>query len=129
MALLSCAIGKNGEMRWRLLQSGEFELRIKGRSRWRLGRQRLGIAAGKNLPDLGANRLIVDNDKPPRLAQPDRRSEARKFNEVFKRTGRQPIAAEMPYIAPPPQKIAQPCAESFVKSRRLIGNQHIFFGS
>jgi hypothetical protein len=88
MALLNRAIGKNGEVRWRLLQSGEFKLRVKRRSRGRLGRQRLSIAARKNLPDLGAKRLVVDNDKTPRLAQPDRRSEARKLNEVFERTRR-----------------------------------------
>jgi len=88
MALLTCAIGKHREVRWSFLESGEFKLRVKGRSRRRLGRQCLGIAACKHLPDLGANRLVVDNDKPPRLAQPNRRSEARKLNEVFERTGR-----------------------------------------
>src|SRR3984885_10449176 len=129
MALLSSAIGKHREVRWGLLQPSEFEPRVKGRARRRLGRQRLGIAACKNLPNLGAKRLVVDNDEPPRLAQPNGRSEAPKLNEVFNRTDRQSVPAKTPYIAPPPQKIAQLCSESFIKSVRPIGHQHIFFAS
>ena len=52
-----------------------------------------------------------------------------KLYEVFKRTRRQWVAPEMPDVAPPDQKIAQPRSESFVESDRLIGNQDIFSAS
>ncbi len=52
-----------------------------------------------------------------------------KLYEVFERPRRQWVATEMPDVAPPDQKIAQPRSESFVESDRLIGNQDIFSAS
>jgi hypothetical protein len=58
---------------------------------------------------------IVDNDKPPRLTETNRRSQARQVNEAFNCTGRQRFGAKAPYIATPDQEFAQLDTESVVE--------------
>ena len=126
MALPGHGIGKHRQLGWCLLQSGEFQPRIGRRSRRRLGCQRFGVAGGEDAPHFGAKRFVIDNDKSPRLAQSDRRSETGKLNEGFEGAGRQRLVAETTDVAAPDQKIAQPHSESFIEGYRVIGNQGIF---
>src|SRR5579863_5391713 len=120
MALLGQEVSEYRQVRRRLFQAGEFEPGVKRRSRRGLGGQCFSIAAGKYLPDFGARPLVVDNDEPPRLAEPNGWCKTCKFNEVFERAGGQLVAAEMPHVPPPRQQLTQPRRESFVKSERLI---------
>ncbi len=53
--------------------------------------------------DPGANCFVIDNNEPPRLAQPHGWSKTRKLNKVFQHSGRQLIAPKMAHIAAPNQ--------------------------
>jgi len=113
--LRSPAIGEDREVTGRLFQSGELKLRIAAGPLVALRLERGGVASREIPPDRGADRLVVDDDKTPGLAQSHRRGEACRLDEGFKRAARQWIAAEAPDIPAPDQKIAQAAAKSIVE--------------
>src|SRR5262249_42087471 len=53
--------------------------------------------------------------EPPRLAQPDRRREARDGDQPLERPGRQRVSAKAAHVAPPDHEVVQPRAELVVE--------------
>src|SRR5438445_288930 len=72
VALGGRRIGEHRQMRRGVVQAGELEAGIRGRSLLILRRQRLGVAALEILPAGGAIGGIVDNEEAPGLTQPHR---------------------------------------------------------
>ena len=102
------AVGEHRKMRRRFFQSGELEPRIEARAVARSARQALAALQTSKLSRIAARaRVVLDDDETPRLAQSDRRRQARQLDERFQRASRQRIAAEAPDVAAPDQKIAQ----------------------
>jgi lactate dehydrogenase-like 2-hydroxyacid dehydrogenase len=57
-----------------------------------LGRQRVGVAVAKSLPDCATDIVIIDNDETPRLVQPNRRRQSGEVDERLYGAVRQRLA-------------------------------------
>ena len=63
-------VGKNDEMAGRVIEPGELQPSVLRGALWGLAGKRLCVADREIPPDLCTTRRIIDQDEPPRLAQP-----------------------------------------------------------
>src|SRR5919197_1506201 len=80
MSLHGRTIGEYRQVAGRVVQSGQLEPGIGGRLLRSLRRKRLGVAAFEIFPNGCATHRIVDDHEAPRLAQADRRRQARQMD-------------------------------------------------
>src|SRR6202030_750899 len=120
VALGRRAIGEHRQMTGRLLQARELELRVEAGPVAALRGERLRVAGCEILPNGGAGRGVLDDDKAPWLAQAYGRRETGKLDQRFQRAARQRIAPETPDIAAPDEKLAQARAECRIEAGRAL---------
>src|SRR3984893_17944865 len=118
VALRRRAVGKHRQMTGRLVQAGELELGVKAGAVAALRGERLRVAGCEILPDGGADRSVLDDDKTPWLAQAHGRRETGKLDQRFQRAARQRVAPETPDIAAPDEKLAQARAKRRIEAGR-----------
>ena len=100
----SLAIGKNSEMAGRVVEPGELQPSVLRGTFGSLAGKRRCIARREIPPDRGTAERVLDQDEPPRLAQPHRRRERSEFEQPLDRGFRQRIAAKPPDVPPPSQQ-------------------------
>ena len=102
--LRSGAIGEDGEVTGGLVEPGELQLHILRHTFWSLSGERGGVGGGEIPPYRSAAYGIVDDDKAPRLAEPDRGCQGGERDQPLDRARRQRIPAKPPHVAPPDQQ-------------------------
>jgi hypothetical protein len=121
---LNCRlICKYRELARRVVEPGQLQARVKGRSLVSLGSERVGVAAFKTGTNSVPARLAPDRHEPPRLAQSDGRGKASNLHQTFKRTYGKIVRLETPHVAAPREKLKQLRAKLFSKLRL---NHHAF---
>src|ERR1700719_4911448 len=120
VALGRRAIGEHRQVTGRLLQARELELRVEAGPIAALRGERLRVAGCEILPNGGAGRGVLDDDKAPWLAQAYGRRETGKLDQRFQRAARQRVAPETPDIAAPDEKLAQARAECRIEASRAL---------
>lgn len=112
------AVGEDGDVTGGLVEPGELQLRILRDAFRSLSGARGGVSGNEISPDCSTAGRIVDDDKAPGLAQPDRGRQGGKLDQPLDRTRRQRIPAKPPYVASPGQQRPQALAKSLVESGR-----------
>src|SRR6516162_1819265 len=115
VALRRRRIGEHRQMRRGVVQAGEFEPGIRGRSLLTLRREGSGVAAFEILPNGGATGGIVDNDEPPGLTEPHRGGKTRELDQALQCPTRQRIAPKASNVPAPNEQVAQACAEGIIE--------------
>ena len=118
MPLPGFPVGEDREVARRLVEPGELEPGIARGAFRRLGGEGGGVGGGEIAAHRGAPASILDRDKAPGLAEPDRGRERRDLDQPLERAGRQRIGAKPPHVAPPGQQRPQAGAKRVVKGGR-----------
>ena len=106
-ALFRIRLCKYGQLHGRLIETFQLESSITRRSVSAVGRESLGVRRSEILTNALAFCRVIHKNKTPGLAQPDRRSKARKPKKAVDASRRQRIATKLPDIPPPKHKVRQ----------------------
>src|SRR5262245_5967298 len=115
VALRGRRIGEHRQMTRGVVQAGELEPGIRGRSLLTLRREGGGVAAFEILANGGATGGIVDNDEPPGLTEPHRGGKTRELDQALQGPTRQRIASKASNVPAPNEQVAQACAEGIIE--------------
>src|SRR5262249_8878266 len=116
------AVGEHRQMTRSVVQARELEPGVCGCSFLILCREGRGVAAFEILPNGGAMGGVVDDDEPPRLAQPHRGGKTRAMNQALQCPRRQRVASKASNVPSPDEQVAQACAKGVIEIHWLAGS-------